>query len=180
MYGMIHRGIREMVIEARGESEWTAVEQDAGIGPAELISANVYDDAVTVSLLQTVATRRGQTLAELLTEFGRYWIRFAERGSYGAIMDFTGSDLPSFIGNLDRMHQAVVSVMPQARVPSFALVEQAEGQLKVGYISERAGLEPFVTGLLEGLLTRFDLAGEVQEVARAGNMVEFLVRYEPA
>ncbi|MBU6266060.1 MAG: heme NO-binding domain-containing protein [Sphingomonadales bacterium] len=179
MYGMIHRALRGMVIEQAGEAAWDEIERGLGFGPAQQISAQIYDDAVTLAMVGAAAERMKLPVAELLGRFGRHWIGFAERGSYGAIMDFTGRDLASFIGNLDRMHQAVLAALPEARVPSFELVDATPGRLRVRYRSEREGLEPFVAGLLEGLLDRFGLTGEVSRVHGAVNdAAEFLVTHE--
>lgn len=180
MYGMIHLGIRQMVVETLGPDLWAELEREIGIGPEELISLNVYDDAMTSRILTAAAGKTGQTLPEYLQHYGRYWIRFAERGSYGAIMTFIGSDIANFVSNLDRMHQAVLAAMPEARVPSFRVIEHGPGMLRIGYISEREGLEPFVVGLLEGMLERFELRGEVGQVPSLSNASEFLVTYEPA
>lgn len=181
MYGMIHRGLREMVIEELGTAEWEALAREAGIGPAELISAQVYDDAVTTRLLMAGADRMGLSMSELLKRFGRYWLPFLVRGPYAAILDFTGRDLPTFIANLDRMHQAVVAAMPGARVASFAVTERGTGFLRVRYASERTGLEFLVIGMLEGLLDRFGLVGRVEQVATGpGGATEFLVRHDGA
>jgi len=180
MYGMIHRGMRQMVIETAGEEAWRALERELGIGPAELISANVYDDELTVGLLVAVAERLGQSLPECMGAFGRYWVRFAERGSYGAIMDFVGNDFAGFIENLDRMHQAVVVAMPRAQVPSFALVKDDGDGLVVRYRSVRSGLEPFVIGLLEGLAARYGHAARVEQVPGPEGAADFRVVLEPA
>ena len=178
MYGMIHRGIRQMVVESIGEAEWVAIERQQGIGPAEQISASPYDDAVTVGILGAAADRLGMTLPDLLERYGRYWIRFAERQSFGALLDFTGRDIVSFVRNLDRMHQAVLAALPQARLPTFALLDHAPGTLSVSYRSDRAGLEPFVLGLFRGLLDRFELEGNVwQAHDRSNDSAVFVIEY---
>lgn len=175
MYGMIHRAIRQMVIDNAGAEDWACIEQRLGVGPQDMISAHVYEDALTVTLLESAAAEMGMTVPDCLRAFGHYWIRFAERGTYGDLMDFTGRDLPSFIANLDRMHQAVQAAMPDARVPSFALVESSSRRLRVEYRSDREGLEPFVEGLLAALVERFGMRGSVTLEPGRSNAVEFLI-----
>lgn len=179
MYGMIHRGIRFMVAEEHGDHAWDDICAELQIGPEHLISASTYDDALTISILQLAADRSGLPLSDLLRKFGRYWIKFAERGSYGAMMDFTGKDLAEFVCNLDRMHQAVVLAMPDARVPSFRLVEEQAARLVIEYRSERTGLEVFVVGLLEGLLARFGQNGTVAYQAGSSLPAVFIVTLSP-
>ena len=179
MYGMIHRGVREMVIEHSGQDVWDAIEARAGIGAEHLITGQTYDDSIAQTLLGLAAEQLGLTVEECLAAFGRYWVRFAERGAFGQLLNFAGRDFVTFVGNLDRMHQAVVAAMPEARVPSFRITDRADGMIRVWYSSERSGLEPMVVGLLEGLLVRFDLTGEVEQVHGANEAVEFVVRYQP-
>lgn len=180
MYGMIHRGIRQLVIDSLGKDRWDELEREIGIGPAEQISLTVYDDGITSAILAAAADKLGHTVPECLRHFGRSWIGFAERGSYGSILNFLGNDLGAFVSNLDRMHQVVEAAMPEARMPSFSVIEQGPGTLRVRYISEREGFEPFVTGLLEGVLERFEIRGEVGQVQSQGNASEFLITYEAA
>jgi len=180
MYGMIHQAVRAMVIDELGEEEWSSIERKLGIGPSELISQSVYEDSLTFGLIASSSESLAVPINDCLERFGKYWIRFAERGSYGAIMDFTGRTFVDFIENLDRMHQAVIAAMPEAKVPSFSVVVQEEGRLLIKYQSERSGLEPFVVGLLRGLLVRFGLAGEVEPVSGLTNYSEFLVTYRDA
>ncbi|MEY4160828.1 MAG: hypothetical protein RLZZ136_1449 [Pseudomonadota bacterium] len=179
MYGMIHRGIRQMVIDARGEEAWQALEREQGIGPHDMITALVHDDELTVRLLTAAAERLGLSFDDCLKAFGRYWIRFAEAGPFSAIMDFTGRDIASFITNLDRMHQAVVAALPEARVPSFTLVRNEPGNLLVQYRSDRTGLEAFVVGLLYGLMARFGIDGKVTQVPSSNNTAEFVMLFDP-
>lgn len=177
MYGMIHRAIRNMIIEAKGEGVWDELARRSGFGPAEMISGEVYDDEVTLTLLAAASECLEIPADDLLVRFGRYWIIFAQRGSFNHIMDFTGKDIQSFIANLDRMHEGVQAVMPQARMPSFNVIENSLGKIAVAYKSQRSGLELFVLGLLQGLLDRFGLAGSVEQHGRRDGASIFVLRY---
>jgi hypothetical protein len=125
----------------------------------------------------TAAAQLQRSAQEFLELFGEYWIGYAARCPYGSLMNFTGHDIASFIGNLDRMHTAVVAVMPQARVPSFAVRDGDSNTIRLRYQSDREGLEPFVTGLLRGLLRRFGLAGEIECYGTLDNKTEFQLNY---
>jgi guanylate cyclase soluble subunit beta len=178
MYGMAHRALRQMMIDRLGLAAWVKVERETGTGPADLISLCVYDDSKTVALIAASAEQLGLPMDQALQVFGRYWVRYAELSAFGPIMDFTGQDLVTFINNLDRMHRSVVLAMPDARVPSFTLLEEANGHLLVRYKSDRTGLEAFVTGLLEGLMDRLGESGTVQVADRDGNTIDFSIRLD--
>lgn len=180
MYGMIHRGLRQMVIEQSGESVWSRIEDKLGIGPEHLISVQTYDDSLTLAIIGSVAEELRLSLSQCLVAYGRYWIRFAAQGAYGGLMNFTGTDFCTFIENLDRMHQTVHAAMSEAIVPSFKITGRGEDYIKVEYRSEREGLEPFVAGLLEGLLDHFAITGNVEPVSKCDNAPEFIIRFAPA
>jgi hypothetical protein len=174
---MIHRAIYELLKSQHTRSEWETRKAELSIDPDGMISTLVYPDAQTQQLVTEAALLLGISPADFLQQLGRFWTPFAARGSYGYILDFTGKDLASFISGLDRMHQAVVSAMPHADVPSFTLVESRPVSLVVDYRSNRQGLEPFVTGLLYSLLDRFGHAGSVEYIGKYDDAARFLVRY---
>lgn len=170
---MIHKGIRQMVIDQLGEDAWSATEQKLGIGPTELITGLVYDDALTIEIISEAATRLNLAFDDALLEFGRYWIKFVSQGSFKSFMDFTGRDLPTFISNLDRMHLAVGTAMPNAHLPSFVLTESTPERMRIEYRSERTGLEKFVVGLFHGLLDRFGTPGNVNIIEQSEHAILF-------
>jgi guanylate cyclase soluble subunit beta len=178
MYGVIHRAVRQMVLDRLGKHAWSEIESAAGIGYSQLISAELYDDEVTLALLDGAARRTGIDMDEFLFEFGRYWIRYAQSGSFGAILNFTGHDFPTFIRNLNRLHDSVREVMPKARMPRFALVSERQGEMLVEYRSTRQGLGPFVRGLLHGLLDHFGLMGEVTMALGESGEIRFLISHQ--
>lgn len=164
MYGMVHRAARQMIIEHHGEASWAQILANSGLGDDSFISANVYSDDVTMVLLGAISEFANESVTFVLNEFGKYWIEFAYKGDYRSVMNMTGNDLFSFLGNLNRMHDSVQLSIPGARLPTF-IAENAQAQsIDVTYISEREGLEPFVEGLLIGLMKHFGHDGEVRLV----------------
>lgn len=161
MYGMIHRAARQMITEQSGAAIWRQIETAAGVTEDHFISGATYEDIITLSIIDATAVVKGVGTAEVLREFGRYWIRFAGESAFASVMKMAGDDLPAFISNLNRMHGAIQSSMPSAVLPEFLLIGNNARGVSVQYISDRTGLEPFVAGLFEGLLDRFGIAGQV-------------------
>lgn len=161
MYGMIHRAARQMVTEQLGATVWDEIEKTAGVSEDHFISGASYEDRITLSIIDATAIVTGTGTADVLRDLGQYWIRFAGESAFASVMKMAGDDLPAFISNLNRMHGAIQSSMPRAILPEFALLHHDRNGLSVRYVSDRAGLEPFVAGLLEGLLDRFGIDGEV-------------------
>lgn len=177
MYVMIHRAIHDFLAEQYSESEWNSVKAALNVEPEGMISTLVYPDAQTMQLVEDAAMLMDIPTVDFMRKLGRFWVTFSERGAYRRILDFAGEDLASFIQNLDRMHQAVVSAMPRADVPSFTLVDSRPGELVVDYRSNRHGLEAFVIGLLQGLLDRFKHDGCVTHESRVASASRLVIRY---
>jgi hypothetical protein len=152
MYGMIHRAAREMVLEAHGPLVWADILARAGLADGHFISASTYEDYVTTALLAAIASVLGVSGPALLTDFGRYWIGYVSKGPYGAILRLAGDDLATALDNLDRMHDAIRVALPDASPPSFRVLKRSEAEIRLAYRSARTGLEPFVAGLLQGLM----------------------------
>ncbi len=178
MYGMIHRAVYDFVIDQHNEDEWETVKSALNVERDGMVSTFVYSDEQTMRLIKNAARLVGVDVPEFLCRLGAFWIMFSESGPYRQILDFTGDDLASFIKNLDKMHQAVISSTPKADVPSFTLVKEYSGELVVDYRSKREGLEPFVIGLLQGLLARFEHVGNVAYKGRLGDASRFVIRYD--
>ncbi|MCZ8171612.1 MAG: heme NO-binding domain-containing protein [Novosphingobium sp.] len=177
MYGMIHRALRQMVLDTEGSHTWQVIEQRAAIGPAHLISSAVYDDDTTLRVLSATSETLNEALDRLLYRFGIYWIEYAEKSSFAPILNFTGADLESFIRNLDTMHRTITDVLPGSQMPSFQVQDQQPGRMIVQYRSHRTGLEPFVEGLLVGLIERFGLEGSVNRLSAGDAGVIFSLEY---
>ncbi len=168
MYGMIHQAARSLVVDLRGEHAWQEILTRSNLNAEHFISAPYYGDDITYDLIGTTAEYLGLESEVVLEEFGRYWLKFAEKTTYGSVLSMAGDDLETFLGNLDRMHSSIRSTMSRAVMPSFALRRAPNGDLMVEYRSDRAGLEPFVKGLLYSVLERFGQIGEISTQKTTG------------
>ena len=175
MYGMIHKAARGYAIDRWGTAFWEGFLADQGLSDPDFIAGENYPDESTFAVIGQLSAAGQQTVEGFLHAFGRYWIRFASEGEYAHLMSIGGKDLPTFIRNLNRMHEGLAGAMPGSRMPSFDLIAQTPEGLTVSYRSSREGLEPFVVGLLEGLCSMFAVDAEV--VRRSGPGVVFDIRY---
>lgn len=175
MYGMVHRAARQMVLELHSEDQWSSILTSSGLGDEAFISANVYDDAVTMRLISALSEYFATPVDSILHSFGEYWIQFAYQGDYKAMMTMAGHDLVSFLHNLNRMHDSIQVSIPGARLPTFMVESATESAIEIAYLSERKGLEPFVEGLLSGLVKHFDRKGQIHRLGDKGRGVLFQI-----
>ncbi len=168
MYGMIHQAARQLATEKLGDDGWNRILDKSGMSTEHFISAQSYGDDVTNRLIAAIGEVAGIATGDLLEAFGRHWVVYAKSSTHAAMMNRAGADLVSFLGGLDRMHASIKTVMPDASMPSFTLVEADADQIVVIYRSERPGLEAFVHGILSGLLEHFGEKGEITSQPEQG------------
>jgi Haem-NO-binding len=178
MYGLIHRAARQLAISRFGAEAWHGIAANADIHDDDMVSAQVYSDDTTIRMLDAVRAAYGVEMEDFLEAFGVYWVEFAAESAYGAMLDMTGTSLHDCLRNLDRLHSGIKLTLPSAVLPSFTVLESGKNFVNVRYSSARVGLEPFVKGLLMGLLKRFDLEGRVVAVGPSDLGVIFHVSYE--
>jgi hypothetical protein len=152
---MINRAIKELVVKTAGDAAWEDIAAAAYMNADNLLDSVVYDDAVTYRLVEAVSSRLAIPAEEVLVAVGRHWILFTGQEGWGPMFTAAGRDLRTFVANLDALHSRVQSSLPACRMPSFRAIDRPDGTLEVRYTSEREGLAPMVTGLLQGLVEHF-------------------------
>lgn len=183
MYGMVNRSVEQLVRTRFGEEAWDAVKARAGVDIEGFISMSRYPDEMTYALVAAAAEILEIPADEILRSFGHFWVTHSADQSYGQLMQMCGSTLPEFLGNLDAMHARLALTFPKFQSPAFRCSDLQEGSLVLHYYSTRAGLAPFVVGLLEGLALRFgvDIAvSRVESREQGADHDSFLVRYGAA
>jgi len=155
MYGLIHKAVRDCIRQEFGAEAWQRIEERAGADQSIFVSMQAYPDEVTLGLLASTVEELKVDLSELLNQFGRFWVLHTARTEYGPLFEFAGSDVRSFLSNLNAMHEQVAITFANLKQPSFTVEDEADGSILVHYESTRSGLSSFVIGLLEGLSEHF-------------------------
>lgn len=169
MYGLVNQALEDFVIQGYGTSAWDRIRQGAGINHEMFIAMDGYPDETTYRLVGAATDVLGLGATQVLEAFGEHWVLYTAQSGYGEMLAMFGSDLRSFLNNLDNLHSHVGMSFPALRPPSFT-VEEIGGNagLLLHYRSERVGLAPMVVGLLKGLGKRFSQEIIVQQTAFQG------------
>ena len=151
MYGIVHKGLEELVKHHFGEAKWEAVKKRSGVDIDLFIGNEAYDDAITFKLAIAVSEEMNMPLSEVLQNFGEWWILKTGKEKYGGLMSAGGKNLKEFLINLPLFHNRVMLIYPKLTPPEFKVTEVSENSLNLHYFSKREGLQEFVRGLLTGL-----------------------------
>ena len=155
MYGLVNKALEEMVASAHGPETWERIKAEAGVDVEMFLAHEAYPDDVTYSLAGAASKVLGAPVPELLEAFGVHWVTKTAPAGYGQLMDSGGRSLAEFLKNLPAFHTRVGLIFPHLQPPVFACSDAGPRSLRLHYRSHRAGLAPFVVGLLKGLGERF-------------------------
>ena len=182
MYGLVNTAIADLARTVGGEQAWQAICAHAQVPPVAFVGMTDYPDEVTYRLVDGASAVLGLTPQQVLTAFGRHWVRYTAQEGWGPLLQAAGESLPEVLDHLDALHARVRLLMPQLRPPSFRCVQLTPTTLRLEYWSDRPGLAPMVIGLVEGLaelLGGTATAVHVQSAAEGHEHDTFVVEHRP-
>ena len=180
MYGLVNKAIEGLVCEHYDEETWEAIKEKANVDIDVFISMDAYPDDISYKLVEAASDVLGEPAERILELFGEYWVLYTATEGYGEMLKMAGDDLPSFLSNLNHLHNRVGLSLPQLQPPSFKCTDIQEGALRLHYYSTRPGLAPMVIGLVKGLGKRFHTELDITQIAnreQGADHDEFLVKF---
>lgn len=156
MFGLVNKGLEDMVCSQYGEETWEEIKFQAQVEIEAFISMDSYPDDITYRLIDAASAVMEMPATDILEAFGKYWLLFTAAEGFGSLMEMAGDNLPEFLQNLDNLHARVGLSFPELQPPSFLCSELEQESLKLHYYSDRPGLTPMVIGMLKGLGEKFD------------------------
>ncbi len=179
MYGMVNQAIRSMVIEKLGKQVWVDICKDANLDPIGFNSFEQYDDEVTLNLVGLICNKSQLPPPVLLEDFGKYWIDYARKSEYQAILKNFATSPVELIESLDALHSRLQLAFDNLKAPAFWVTRTGDKEVLVHYKSERdMPLKYFVLGLLKGIFAMFDQECRVDFVEpKSGETAVFQVNY---
>jgi hypothetical protein len=144
---------------------WERIKQRAGIDVDVFISNEGYDDSVTYALVGAASEELNLPAEKILEAFGIHWVVKTAQKGYGDLLASGGGNFKEFMVNLPNFHARLSMIFPHLQPPEFACSDIGERSLRLHYRSQRAGLSPFVRGLILGLGQLFQTEVAVAQVA---------------
>jgi hypothetical protein len=72
MYGIVNKGIEELIKARFSEEKWNAILLRSGVGIDFFIGSESYDDDITFKLATAVSEEMNMTIDRVLIEFGKF------------------------------------------------------------------------------------------------------------
>ncbi|XP_053131744.1 guanylate cyclase soluble subunit beta-2-like [Hemicordylus capensis] len=152
-YGFINTCLKSLIIEKFGEETWENIRSRTELEDT-FMTYTVYEDAVTIKLVQEACKTLKVSEDEVLKLFGEYFFSFCKISGYDRMLRTLGGNLTEFIENLDALHSYLALSYQEMNAPSFR-VEKTDGMMLLHYYSDRKGLCHIVPGILEAVARDF-------------------------
>lgn len=182
MYGMINRAIKDLVCSKFGLEAWEKICERAGVDVDVWVGNESYPDATTYGLVTAASEVLEIPASSVLAAFGEHWVLETTRREYGGMIEAGGRTYREFLLNLPNFHARIELIFPRLVPPSFRVTDVQPDSLRLHYLTQRAGLQPFVAGILRGLakLFRDDVEIDLVESRELGAEHDvFLLRWRP-
>nr|XP_035936807.1 guanylate cyclase soluble subunit beta-2-like [Halichoerus grypus] len=181
MYGFIITCLQSLVIEKFGEETWEKLKASAEVQDA-FMTYTVYDDIITIKLIQEACKVLGGSMEAILKLFGEYFFKFCKKSGYDRMLRTLGGNLTEFIENLDALHSYLALSYQEMNAPSFRMEKGADGKMLLHYYSDRSGLHHIIPGVIEAVAKDFfdidvtmDILDMSKEEERTGKKEEHVV-----
>lgn len=182
MYGMVNKGVQDLIVSQYGDDTWQQVRRTAGVDQ-EFVLMHQYPDEMTVRLVAAASAHLQLPPDAILEAFGHHWIKYTAHAGYGDLLRLAGGSFISFLQNLDTLHARVGLTFPHLAPPSFHCTDITPRSAVLHYHSTRDGLAPLVVGLVKGLGQMFRTRVQITQTGRRGDGGDhdvFLIEYEIA
>ncbi|XP_036599802.1 guanylate cyclase soluble subunit beta-2-like [Trichosurus vulpecula] len=153
-YGFINTCLQSLVIEKFGEEMWEKVKSCTEIQDA-FMTYTVYDDVITIKLIQEACRLLGISMEAILKMFGEYFFKFCKMSGYDRMLRTLGGNLMEFVENLDALHSFLALSYQAMNAPSFRMEKRTDGTMLLHYYSDRRGLCHIVPGIIEAVAKDF-------------------------
>uniref|UniRef100_A0A9L0JEW6 guanylate cyclase n=2 Tax=Equus asinus TaxID=9793 RepID=A0A9L0JEW6_EQUAS len=187
-YGFINTCLQSLVTENFAEETWEQLKASAEVQDA-FMTYTVYDDAITMKLIQEACKALGISMDAILKLFGEYFFKFCKMSGYDRMLRTLGGNLTEFIENLDALHSYLALSYQEMNAPSFRVEREADGKMLLHYYSDRSGLCHIVPGIIEAVAKDFfntevtmdilDVNEEEERTGKKEHVVFLIVQKSP-
>ena len=181
MYGIVNKGIRDMVINNHGHIVWEEIKNKAECDVVFFTNTYPYADSITYNLVEAASKVLNISTHEVFVSFGEYWIIHTVHEGYGPLLKLAGNSFYEILSNLDDLHVRVGHTFLNQSPPSFICKEINDHTLVLEYHSNREGLSSLIIGMLQGLGKSFNKRVEIKHLIKREEKGhdEFLVKHFP-
>lgn len=160
MHGLVHRSLKQYVLEKTDESAWSAVRERAGVEEKLYLPVTRYEDREFDAILESLAALSGHDRAAVERDVG-YYLAEPLLATYRTHVR-EDWDLEALLDSLEAV-VAEINEEPGETDPPTLTCRRVGGDVRVVYRSNR-DYRSLAHGILEGVVDAYDPTATVRAV----------------
>lgn len=152
MHGLMNRAIQCFVRDTYGPDIWQAVVRRAGLAFPDFEAMLIYEDKITVAVLDAVSVELVKPRAVLLEDLGTYLVSDPNVEALRRLLRFAGICYEDFLHSLDDLPGRAQLAVSDLILPQLELRAQADGRFVLSVDSARMGIGPGFGHVMVGIL----------------------------
>ena len=151
MHGLINRAIQSFVCATYGQSCWLRVTGAANLGFVEFEAMLVYDDAMTVQVLDALCADLDRPRAEVLEDLGTYLVSHPNMEDLRRLLRFGGVTYVEFLHSLDDLSDRARLAVSDLNLPELELREVSPTEYQLCCFPGLPGFSSVMVGVLRAM-----------------------------
>ncbi|WP_171239777.1 heme NO-binding domain-containing protein [Ruegeria sp. HKCCA5491] len=151
MHGLINRAVQSFVCETYGQSCWINVTEAAELGFSEFEAMLVYDDEMTLRVLDILCAKLKRPRGELLEDLGTYLVSHPKMEGLRRLLRFGGETYVEFLHSLDDLSDRVRLAVSDLTLPVLELREVSPAEFQLYCYPGLKGYSSVMVGVLRAI-----------------------------
>ncbi|CUJ87131.1 Heme NO binding protein [Ruegeria denitrificans] len=168
MHGLINRAIQSFVCATYGQSCWLYVTEMAELGFSEFEAMLVYDDCMTVQVLDALCADLKRPRAEILEDLGTYLVSHTKMEDLRRLLRFGGVTYVDFLHSLDDLSDRVRLSVSDLCLPALELIEVTPTEYQLYCHPGLPGYPSVMVGILRAMADDYGALAMLSHDGREG------------
>ena len=128
MHGLINRAIQSFVCSTYGLDRWTQITTAAQLGFVEFEAMLVYDEDISLRVLEELCKELGRPQNEILEDLGTYLVSNPNTEALRRLLRFGGVTYVEFLHSLDDLPDRARLAVSDLSLPPLELREHTQNE----------------------------------------------------
>ncbi|WP_180883827.1 heme NO-binding domain-containing protein [Ruegeria sp. THAF57] len=151
MHGLINRAVQSFVCGTYGQSCWINVTEAAELGFSEFEAMLVYDDEMTLRVLDILCAKLKRPRGELLEDLGTYLVSHPKMEGLRRLLRFGGETYVEFLHSLDDLSDRARLAVSDLTLPVLELREVSHAEFQLYCYPGLKGYSSVMVGVLRAI-----------------------------
>ncbi len=170
MHGLINRAVQSFVCATYGQSCWLKVTEAADLGFSEFEAMLVYDDEMTLRVLDVLCAKLKRARAEILEDLGTYLVSHPNMEGLRRLLRFGGETYVEFLHSLDDLSDRVRLAVSDLKLPMLELRELSPAEFQLYCYPGLQGYSSVMVGVLRAIADDYGALAMLSHDGRKGDV----------